>query len=521
MSRGNDEARARKSKADADAIALLSALSNRGRLAPIPTGTIIQDKYRVERFIRGSDLRNQYVVTWNDAGGGRLCWECGFDQNEPTDLSCQQCHSDLGGRQFTLSERWRINFQPYYDFHEMGLFHPNLAHPYELFEDSQRLFSLYQAIDTGFLVETSSPLPTNELLRLAIGGCDLFEYLHTNGIGLASLGKEQIISCADHFIFLDPDIGAIYDDGTPDSHRLFHMEQFGRICREFTPAEGSELREIFELACESHFKDPAALKARLMEVEGTIASPPEGVAVAAMSDVGLARTLNEDSWGWERYNDDITLYTVADGMGGHDSGEIASDMAVKTILSGVRSRLGITSNPTEETLENILDQAFQEANNTVKDYSEQRRSDMGTTLVSILVYQNKTAYVANVGDSRAYVLKAGELSQISLDHSLVANLVAMGKISKSAARNHPHSNILVRTVGKEWDVEIDIFRHEVDSGDVLLLCTDGLWGEVEEDELAELICDFSDSRSACREMVRAANGHGGHDNITVLLVRFD
>jgi hypothetical protein len=121
MNRANGEdPRGRKGKADADAFALLSALGNRGRLAPLPPGTIVQGKYRVERHLRSADMRNQYLVSWDDQAGGYLCWECGYEQNAPDDERCRECDSELGGRQFILSERWRVNFQPYLDSNEQG-----------------------------------------------------------------------------------------------------------------------------------------------------------------------------------------------------------------------------------------------------------------------------------------------------------------------------------------------------------------------------------------------------------------
>jgi len=517
MSHGNDESRARKAKADADAFALLSALNSRGRLAPIPAGTILQGKYRVERYVRGSELKNQYVVTWDDQAGMRLCWECGFDGNKPTDLTCRDCDSDLGGRTFILSERWRIDFQTYHDVQELGFFHPGLTRLYELFEDSQRLFSVSEFVENQSLADMGSPFPIEEVLEIGLRGCDVLEFLHAQGISLVALGKEQIVLNQGAVQLHELDIAGVHPGGTPEAQRQVHLERFARILQEFVPPDRANIRAILEEVCEHRIVTTEELRKRL---EGSTSRPRgTSLACAAMSDVGMCRTLNEDTWGWEQLNDDTSLYVVADGMGGHDSGEVASELAVKTILAGVRRRVKELTAPDEETLENVLDESFQEANNTVKGFSEKRRSDMGTTLVSLLLHKGRTAFIANVGDSRAYLVRDGQLLQLSQDHSLVANLVAMGKISKAAARNHPHSNILVRTVGKEWDVEIDIFRQELRPGDAFLLCSDGLWGEVEDSEVLELMRNFPDPRIACQELIRTANAHGGHDNVTAVLVR--
>jgi protein phosphatase len=167
----------------------------------------------------------------------------------------------------------------------------------------------------------------------------------------------------------------------------------------------------------------------------------------------------------------------------------------------------------------LLDEAFQVANNTIKDQAEEKGTDMGTTLVSMLVHQGRQAFVANVGDSRAYLLRKQALHQVSRDHSLVAKMVERGRITAEEARHHPHSNILLRTVGTERDVDIDIFRVELEPGDRVLLCTDGLWGEVEDRDLEMILNTYTDPRIAARELVRAAYQGGGKDNITLLVMQ--
>ena len=204
-----------------------------------------------------------------------------------------------------------------------------------------------------------------------------------------------------------------------------------------------------------------------------------------MTDVGLLRVLNEDNWNWKQLSDDIFLYVAADGMGGHECGEVASQMAVDTICRVAMERLEGTSGVTAETLENVLDEAFQSANNSIKDHSEQLGNDMGTTLTAAAIYKDELALVANVGDSRGYLMREQVLHQITRDHSLVARMVEQNRLSPEEARTHPHSNILLRTVGTERNVEIDIFSVELEPGDRLLLCSDGLSNFVETAEIGE------------------------------------
>lgn len=506
-------------------MALMGALNSRGRLAPLPPGTLIQGRYRIERFLRGNELHNQYIAVWDDQAGTRHCWECGYESNALNDAVCVECGSELGERHFVLSERWRGNFPAYLDLQEMGLVHTGLARVYQVFEDSSRLFTVNEMVHQGFLCDLASPLQVHDLVELVSRGCETLDYLHESGIGLINLGKDQLVVRGSLLLFHDLDIEVLHEGPVPVEQRRLDVERLGRLLREYTPFDVPALRLVFDAACDAQFEHPSEFaeqtRASIRHVSIQDPSPgPVYAHISGMSDVGMLRTLNEDCWGWERLSDDLSLYAVADGMGGHDSGEVASEMAIKTLLSSARRRLQELQVLDDEALEMLLDKSFGEANNAIKDASRLRRSDMGTTLVCMLVYQNRLAFVANVGDSRALLIRSSELQQISQDHSLVANLVAMGKISKAAARNHPHSNILVRTVGKEFDVEIDIFRQEVQSGDLLLLCSDGLWGEVEDADLVRLVTkEASEPRGMVQALVRAANENGGHDNVTALMVR--
>jgi protein phosphatase len=158
------------------------------------------------------------------------------------------------------------------------------------------------------------------------------------------------------------------------------------------------------------------------------------------------------------------------------------------------------------------------ANNTVKDAADAKGTDMGTTLVCMLVLDGRIGFMANVGDSRGYLLRNGVLHQVTKDHSLVQKMVERGRITAEEARHHPHSNILLRTVGTERDIDIDIFRVELEGGDKVLMCSDGLWGEVEDRDIENILNTYTDPRIASRELVRAAHHGGGKDNVTLMIV---
>ena len=250
----------------------------------------------------------------------------------------------------------------------------------------------------------------------------------------------------------------------------------------------------------------------------TSQTPLDNSYVAGLSDVGKVRELNEDNWHWEPLDEKLTLYAVADGMGGHDSGEVASMLAVEGLFEASRQALGQLKAPGSEELQDLLRTSFEEANRLVVTTGVERDSNMGTTLCAILVNDKNDVVVGNVGDSRIYLLRAGELQQISQDHSLVAFLVQLGELTDEEARNHPSGNILVRSIGSMPEVEVDLFHLKSQSGDRLLLCSDGLWGELSDEELVALLLSNESPSEACAALIEAANGNGGRDNSTLIVV---
>jgi protein phosphatase len=240
--------------------------------------------------------------------------------------------------------------------------------------------------------------------------------------------------------------------------------------------------------------------------------------VGGLSDVGRVRELNEDNWHWEPLDGEVALYAVADGMGGHDRGEVASRIAIESLFKAAHDALDRLDKREVVDLQGLLRDAVQEANRAVVQSGEQHDSNMGTTLCAALMHRERDAVIANVGDSRAYVVRGGKLHQVSQDHSLVAYLVQLGELTADEARNHPSGNILVRSIGSVPEVEVDVYHLPVKPGDRLVLCSDGLWGEVPDEELESIMRKNDNPQDACRALVESANGHGGRDNTTLIVV---
>ena len=251
------------------------------------------------------------------------------------------------------------------------------------------------------------------------------------------------------------------------------------------------------------------------------------VTYQALTDVGRKRKGNEDSL---FVNAEQKLFVVADGMGGHAAGEIASSIAVDSInefvcLTGGDEEItwpfGL-----DETISydgNRLKTAVRFANKKVLEATKEKSEyeGMATTVCAVLV-DDAVANLAHVGDSRVYLMRDGELSQLTSDHSWVNEQILSGVISPEQARSHPLRNVVTRALGGKADLQVDMQAHEIEAGDVLLLCSDGLTTMIPDDEIARVMREGGgDIEKAAQALVDAANAKGGEDNITVLLLKFE
>ena len=240
------------------------------------------------------------------------------------------------------------------------------------------------------------------------------------------------------------------------------------------------------------------------------------------SDCGLVRDSNEDA-GFA----DPWLLLVADGMGGHQAGEVASEITVSTIRNAC-TPAPIGANDTDLAHPHLSDlvKAVVDANSAIfrASLDDPEKQGMGTTVTALSVIADPTdpdhpfaLGLVNVGDSRTYVFRSGRLRQVSKDHSFVQDLIDQGQITKEEARYHPRRNIVTRALGIEPDVQVDSARLPMIKGDRYLLCSDGLVDEVTDDDIALILAANADPQAAADALVQAANDNGGHDNITVIV----
>jgi serine/threonine protein phosphatase PrpC len=251
-----------------------------------------------------------------------------------------------------------------------------------------------------------------------------------------------------------------------------------------------------------------------------------GLAAAALRDIGRIRSINQDSVfamisTLPRESGDVSmgLFIVADGMGGHHGGEVASRMAISTVVRHVLAELvvpALTDGATE-ALQALIISALQEANRTIWEHAQVVGSDMGTTCTVALLL-GRALYIGHVGDSRAYLVGAGGMHMITSDHSTVGRLIQLGQLDPSEARDHPLRSQLYRTIGQQPEVMVDFIYQPIGDATHLLLGSDGLWGMLEEEVLLDVLENTLWPQDACHELIARANLAGGEDNISAVVV---
>ncbi len=311
-----------------------------------------------------------------------------------------------------------------------------------------------------------------------------------------------------------------FRDGCRETLREEGVWGLARLC-------GLTLSDLVTTSFKEHMK---ALLLRLKQLIGLntalepalLLTAPLRLQVAQHTDVGCKRMVNEDNLITVLPEDPQilrnkgALFVVADGMGGHTHGERASELAVTTVREAYYQSASVDNAAS-------LAQAIRQANTRI--YAENMlrpdvidtQTSMGTTCIAA-VLQEKTLFVANVGDSRVYVIHEGQIRQVSQDHSLVARLVLEGIITAEQANSHAQRNVIYRSLGTEAEVEVDLFEEHVEDGDALILCTDGLCGLVEDAEMLRIVETY-EPEECVKQLIAHANAAGGPDNITAVVVR--
>ena len=238
--------------------------------------------------------------------------------------------------------------------------------------------------------------------------------------------------------------------------------------------------------------------------------------VGFKTDRGRRRTNNEDACFVMKRD---RVFIVADGVGGNNSGEIASRTCVNEIARYVET-YPLTGQESADELRSYFEDCLRDVNFKVLEMSQRFEWNKGMATTVVIAYiQKDTLYIMNVGDSRGYILHDGELTQITEDHTYVNTLLKAGLITADEAEHHENKNMITRAVGADYTIEGDFFQVGIRPGDIILICTDGLYGEVDREELIRQLEKDSTMTEICSELVDAANRNGGNDNITMVVLK--
>ena len=359
------------------------------------------------------------------------------------------------------------------------------------------------------------PLPAGSRLQ---GRYEIVELLESGPDGqvYAAYDLGRCSQCG--FTDNDPDSGFCADCGAT-------LEAPVRCTIRQTLAEAAP--SIADQFSESGFLYTVVLEPEVEDGKG-LAMEAVRFAWGQRTDVGRARQVNEDYVDARVYaphhGPSLGLFVVADGVGGQEHGEVASSLAAEVIWDRIRAGAWepeLRGEPAlPEVMQQILRDAVEAANQAVYQLRVKQGSNMGTTVTAALV-RNDLAVIANVGDSRTYLWGPDGLQRLTVDHSVVESLVAAGRITRDQVYSHPQRNLIYRSLGDRPAVDVDTFVRELEPGESLLLCSDGLWEMAHDDGIVDVLMREGNPQQACDALVDLANLAGGEDNISAIIVRVD
>jgi serine/threonine protein phosphatase PrpC len=523
--------------------------------APLPEGALLHgERYAVSEVRTVNERLNVYLV--EDNTPVRLCPNCRVETSDPQERFCPLCGADLSDveplhihylMQESADER---AFAVEAQLLEMRLEHPGLLLPREVFAEAPYGPTRHYMVEPEFSPSLASSLPVpqelNQVLEWGVSLAQALDYLHRCHVTLHEVDPSDvgyinhiaIVGKKAHWTHLN--VAYV----TPPAARSTAASYFAQDVQGLATALlylatgkwratpiplPEQITTTFSQALTAPTRLSAATFATALETALQERRRPASVTlvVGRRTDVGQERSLNEDSLltldispVYRSISAPMGLFVVADGMGGHEAGEVASQTAIRAIARQAVSEV-LSPAAVSEPLPDIrqwLTATALTANREVYDQRKAAGTDMGTTLVMALVVGD-TATIANVGDSRAYLLKQDGIVQITTDHSLVERLVATGQITPQEAANHPQRNVIYRVIGDKPQVETDLFEQRLAPGEALLLCSDGLSGMMPDKRIWNIWSTSTSPQEACDRLIEAANQAGGEDNITVVIVQ--
>jgi serine/threonine-protein phosphatase Stp1 len=496
---------------------------------PFPRGEAMGQHLTVQRLVRVTRDRQYYLVdNKSPKWPRRKCWACGYKYTPEMAKTCAYCATPLEDLQFLMSQRSKApGFQPFEDFVTARIRHFGLITPVAAFYRGGSMLSVYHYNGESFLVDAPAPLAPSYVLAIGTRVANTLSWLHQRGVVLSDLRPEHVVIMPNGSVRLfDLDVAEVLDRpgavwNHPDQPAARDVQRLGRLLGEVAGAEDEALLSFLRDATRGAYPSPADFADacdQLLEARQSAAPDPRATAHAAvLSDIGLVRAENEDSWGWRRIGDRAQLYAVADGLGGHAQGKLASTLAIEVLVEYMVRRANDLGRTPEEN-EKAMKAAIDVANKTVFEHRKATRTDMGTTLTAALVVDHKRVIIGHVGDTRVYLQSDGRLSRLTRDQTVAQDLLDDGMLTAEDAPFHRGASILTSTIGGEATIESQVLHHPVKPGDRLLLCTDGLYRSLGDDAISGTLTSWPDRHKTVRRLIRGALSASSSDNLTALVV---
>jgi len=517
----------------------------------LPLGALIGNRrYAVIEIRATSPSQNTYLV--ESLNPIRRCPQCGVYANDHEQSFCEECGADLSQvhhlhLRYLADEQKEDGFATESQLTAACLRHPNLFLPNEIFSEVpygslSRMYRIRPEFSPTPITELDIPQELNIVLKWGDQLAKALIHLHQHQVVLRQVDVESVGVVNEEAQWVNLDRVEVLSPQLRDEAEGVKRQNIRELARLllYLASGKKELFKasnlppsayrLFEQAMDDQdmLMTATDFEAELDAAFREIRSPQSLVLLSGQrTDVGQVRSLNEDSLltlemapVFRSKNQHIGLYLVADGMGGHAAGDVASQLTSR-VIGQLASEEIFSVMAAGEILPDFalwLTQAAQKANQSVYQRRRLDDNDMGCTLVMAIV-QEDSATIANVGDSRCYHLHSEGLSQITTDHSLVERLVAAGQITREEALVHPQKNVIYRVIGDKRELEVDIYTQKLVKGESLLFCSDGLSGEVSDENIWQIWQTSISPQDACDRLAEAANQAGGNDNVTVVIVQ--
>jgi serine/threonine protein phosphatase PrpC len=527
------------------------------RLTPLqPGGTLfdLQDSQRKYSIVMARELSRSVYYDALDL----TCPDCGgLQPSVPRDGLCQACQAPL--RPVLIHERrprsnGRLADADVAQLIELSAGHSNILAHRAIIQYQETMYTVVEHPGRwGVLVRGQQQRSPQQALAGAVQIGQALAYLHDHDFSHSEVGGtsiENLIVVGGERSLKLADLSTctrLKSDATDGLRAqvnsdvaflawlLFYLTTGKELSRAEVELAPAALRPIVERAMQRQY---ASVQGMLTDFSLVPDTPPPrrslkpshgqathpGRKQARNEDAVVTFTFDKEQKG---YSVPVSFYLVADGMGGHEAGDLASRTVNQIVTNWIIQTkvlpdLHKATHPlsTGDTTGGMLTQAIQQANEALVNHGQTTDSDLGSTVTVVLIIGD-VATIASVGDSRTYLLRDGRLEQITQDHSLVARLVDAGVIRPEDVRSHPQRNQIYRCLGHKPDIEVDTFTRKLQAGDVLVLCSDGLWEMVLDDEIQRMVETARSPQKACDALVEAANRAGGKDNIAVIVVEME